>query len=191
MTNTPAGKPLWSDERIDEHYAKFLGNYHTCLGHVRRTSYAVRDDYEAELATLRARIAELEAVANELKDAKRKIARYEEPLPLGENGRYTITCDHRFTDEGTCIRCGEDAEEWDAGCVEQLVNEMTDLEAEVARLKAWEEWEPVEYHHIYTPDAKPINPSYGNICGAWHWFYEDSADSDDGYEYAICRRKER
>jgi hypothetical protein len=27
---------------------------------------------------------------------------------------------HRFNNRGICIRCGEDAEEWDAGCVEEL-----------------------------------------------------------------------
>lgn len=49
----------------------------------------------------------------------RKIAYYEAPLPVGKGN-----CYHRFTDEGLCIRCGEDAEEWDAGCVEEIVEEL-------------------------------------------------------------------
>lgn len=55
----------------------------------------------------------------ELERLRRKIAYYEAPLPLGK-GR----CYHRFTDAGICIRCGEDAEEWEAGCVEEIVEDL-------------------------------------------------------------------
>lgn len=48
-----------------------------------------------------------------------KIRYYEEPLPMGKGN-----CYHRFTDEGVCVRCGEDAESWDAGCVEELVEDL-------------------------------------------------------------------
>lgn len=43
---------------------------------------------------------------------------YEAPLPTSP-GEYA----HRFNADGICIRCGEDAEEWDAGCVEELLAE--------------------------------------------------------------------
>lgn len=36
----------------------------------------------------------------------------------GENGPK-----HLFSNEGRCIRCGEDAEEWEAGCVEEIIEE--------------------------------------------------------------------
>jgi hypothetical protein len=43
---------------------------------------------------------------------------------------------HKFTDEGICIRCGEDAEEWDAGCVEELVVDMLAEKGRAERLAA-------------------------------------------------------
>lgn len=55
----------------------------------------------------------------ELERLRQKIAYYEAPLPMGKGN-----CYHRFTDEGICIRCGEDAEEWDAGCVEEIVEDL-------------------------------------------------------------------
>lgn len=55
----------------------------------------------------------------ELERLRQKIAMYEAPLPMGKGN-----CYHRFTDEGICIRCGEDAEEWDAGCVEEIVEDL-------------------------------------------------------------------
>lgn len=48
-----------------------------------------------------------------------KVRYYEAPLPQGRG-----KCYHRFTDEGICVRCGEDAENWDAGCVEELVEDL-------------------------------------------------------------------
>lgn len=48
-----------------------------------------------------------------------KIRYYEAPLPMGKGN-----CYHRFTDEGICVRCGEDAESWDAGCVEETVEDL-------------------------------------------------------------------
>lgn len=55
----------------------------------------------------------------ELERLRQKIAYYQAPLPRGKGH-----CYHRFTDEGICIRCGEDAEEWDAGCVEEIVEDL-------------------------------------------------------------------
>lgn len=54
--------PLWSDERINEYIKTVLIDQpnHTPRGLVRRVSYAVRDDYEAERRQLHARIAQLE-----------------------------------------------------------------------------------------------------------------------------------
>jgi hypothetical protein len=49
-------------------------------------------------------------------------------------------------------------------------------------------WEPVEYEHIFTPDAKPIRADYIAICEDWYDFGNRSHDTDDGYTYAICRR---
>lgn len=53
---------------------------------------------------------------------------------------------HRFNDRGTCVRCGEDAEEWDAGCVEEQFRDLLDraetAEAELVacreKLRKWE-----------------------------------------------------
>lgn len=62
---------------------------------------------------------------NEIKvveDLRRKIAYYEHPVPVGKGN-----CYHKFTDEGICIRCHEDAEEWDAGCVEETVEELLSI----------------------------------------------------------------
>lgn len=61
-------------------------------------------------------------IEEERERLRQKIARYEAPLPLGKGH-----CDHRFTDEGICIRCGEDAEEWDAGCVEEIVEDLQSI----------------------------------------------------------------
>lgn len=51
---------------------------------------------------------------------------------------------HRFNNEGICIRCGEDAEEWEAGCVEELaatldstVRAQADTEATLKAVHAW------------------------------------------------------
>jgi len=40
---------------------------------------------------------------------------------------------HIWNENGICIRCGEDAEEWEAGCVEEIV---ATLRAENAELRA-------------------------------------------------------
>lgn len=126
MSDTPpVVPPLWSDEDLDVAISS-VSVWVTSKSALMVHESAVWDIAKAVRDEMQARIAELE----------RKVAYYEAPLPRGEDGRYEITCDHRFTDEGTCVRCGEDAEDWDAGCVEQLVNEMVDLEKEVARLKA-------------------------------------------------------
>lgn len=53
---------------------------------------------------------------------KRKIVYYEAPLPLGKGN-----CYHKFSDEGLCIRCGEDAEEWEAGCVEEIIEDLQSI----------------------------------------------------------------
>lgn len=63
-----------------------------------------------------------ELLQKQLQEAERKIAYYEEPLPIGSGN-----CYHRFTDEGVCIRCGEDAEEWEAGCVEEIVDDLRSI----------------------------------------------------------------
>ena len=67
-------------------------------------------------------------LTQELSAARSKIAYYEAPLPLfvDEEDRYRQVNDHRFSDDGVCVRCGEDAEEWDAGCVEKITNELLD-----------------------------------------------------------------
>jgi len=73
--------------------------------------------YMAERYKLRGRIVNL---IKEITDPLlEKLAYYEAPLPLGKGN-----CYHRFTDEGICVRCGEDAEEWDAGCVEEIVEDL-------------------------------------------------------------------
>lgn len=55
------------------------------------------------------------------------VSYYESPLPLMEDGHYKVLNDHRFTDQGICLRCGEDAEEWDAGCVEKIIEDLRSL----------------------------------------------------------------
>lgn len=82
-----------------------------------------RDDGEVwgALSTIAAQERELLAL-------RQKIAFYEERLPMrGEDGKFTTLVDHRFNDDGICIRCGEDAEEWDAGCVEQFVVDLESI----------------------------------------------------------------
>lgn len=64
------------------------------------------------------------ALRQELSAARSKLAYYEAPLPEMDGKRYTQVNDHRFSDEGICVRCGEDAENWDAGCVERIVNDL-------------------------------------------------------------------
>ena len=68
MIATPQPLPslsgqVWSDERINELIKSVMIDQpnHTPRGLVRRVSYAIRDDYEHELAAARARMAELEA----------------------------------------------------------------------------------------------------------------------------------
>lgn len=60
-TPAPAGVPLWSDTRINERINQVLSEQpnHTPRGLVRRVSYAMRAEYEAELAKLRAENADL------------------------------------------------------------------------------------------------------------------------------------
>jgi chromosome segregation ATPase len=64
---------------------------------------------------------------------------------LGEEGYH-----HLFTEEGICIRCGEDAEEWDSGCVEEIVasavqgeNQLAAAREHIRQLEAGQEWKPV------------------------------------------------
>jgi hypothetical protein len=51
------------------------------------------------------------------------------------------------------------------------------------------QWESVEYKHIFTPEARLLRPDYATICEKWRYFYDDDCNTDDGYEYEICRRK--
>lgn len=56
---------------------------------------------------------------NELLELRRKVAYYEREVPAGKGN-----CYHKFNEQGICIRCHEDAEEWDAGCVEEIVEDL-------------------------------------------------------------------
>jgi hypothetical protein len=98
------------------------------------------DDYEARLKGLEAESAARKLLADihgrRMLEAEKKIAYYEAPLPVGEGGRYVNVNDHRFSDEGICVRCGEDAENWEGGCVESLVNDLVDTEAKLAEVLA-------------------------------------------------------
>lgn len=116
---------LWTDEAIKDELrecaliARGMDVY-TSLDVAERVCISIRDDLTIAIA--------------ERDEARRKITYYEDPLPTMEDNKYTVTTDHRFTDEGICIRCGEDAEEWDAGCVESFVNDVLRLEAEWQRV---------------------------------------------------------
>jgi hypothetical protein len=90
---------------------------------------------------------QIDRLQTELEYLRRRIAYYEEPIP-SEAGR----CAHRFTGEGICIRCGEDAEEWDAGCVEEIVAEALEWRSELDQLQAQPRWEPVENKFSYPDD---------------------------------------
>lgn len=133
MNHTPAppqAQPLWDwfriDEEMEEQYKAHGDTYQFIW--VRYLLRKMADEYEAALAAQAQRIAELE---RRLKDALTKIVYYEEPLkPLD-----LCRCAHKFTDEGICIRCGEDAEEWDAGCVEEIVRQ--DIKHEQAARVLW------------------------------------------------------
>lgn len=137
MTNTIAGG--WTDERIYRQLdAVAFGIWHDdrwidVVPHGEATSLAIEmfNDLNATIARL----------TQERDDLAKRVAHYEEPLPQMENGRYAVKCDHRFTGEGICIRCGEDAEEWDAGCVESIVNDLLDAQAERDSLRAQVEQE--------------------------------------------------
>lgn len=59
---------------------------------------------------------------DEVELLRKKIEYYEEAVPEGTNG-----CYHKFTDDGICIRCGEDAENWDVGCVERILEQLMSL----------------------------------------------------------------
>jgi hypothetical protein len=87
---------------------------------------------------------------------KNKITYYESPLPTMEGKRYTAVNDHRFTDQGVCVRCGEDAEEWDAGCVEQIVNELMAWENNEA---LWEDLVPGVVYPLQGEDTIEIGPA--------------------------------
>lgn len=65
--------------------------------------------------------------SQEIERLRRLVDSYEAPLPMMKDGHYEYLTDHRFNDNGICIRCGEDAEEWDAGCVESLVEDLHSL----------------------------------------------------------------
>lgn len=84
----------------------------------------------------RATDAQLAAVTAELAALRQRLAEYERPLPEMNGKRYEWMTDHRFNEQGTCIRCGEDAEEWDAGCVESIVNDLLDQAQEATQLRA-------------------------------------------------------
>lgn len=71
--------------------------------------------------------AKIEAMQREIDHLKRKIAYYEEPLPPFDE----CNCAHRFSDEGLCVRCGADAEEWDAGCIEETLREMIEAHKDI------------------------------------------------------------
>lgn len=95
------------------------------------------DDLDYADIVIRRLKLELAEAETKLKAAQAKLAYYEAPLGLGTSG-----FDHRFNEYGTCIRCGEDAEEWDAGCVEEIADEALGwemrngyLESEVKELK--------------------------------------------------------
>ena len=63
-----------------------------------------------------------DSIRRELERLRQRVAYYEEPTPMGKGN-----CYHKFNDDGICIRCHEDAEEWDAGCVEETVEELADI----------------------------------------------------------------
>ena len=47
---------------------------------------------------------------------------------------------HIWNENGICIRCGEDAEEWEAGCVEEIVATLRAENAELrARAERWQQ----------------------------------------------------
>lgn len=89
---------------------------------------------------------QLHATEAALEQAQTQVALYEgrHPAQLGPDGQ-EVAPRHRYTDEGVCIRCGEDAEEWDAGCVEELAAELEKkaaaLERALALAEKWRNYE--------------------------------------------------
>lgn len=63
---------------------------------------------------------EQDAMVARIAELEKKIEVYEKLNPDWFEARNA----HKFTDEGICIRCGEDAEEWESGCVEEFVRDM-------------------------------------------------------------------
>lgn len=98
-------EPVWSEDRIITE----ISNHPKVFA----AAVMMRNDYEA-------RIDELE----------KRIAYYEKPNPDA-----TGACAHKFNDDGICIRCNEDAENWDAGCVEEMWTENDAAHKRIAELE--------------------------------------------------------
>lgn len=131
MTQQQEQTPLFGDKALELFFAGNPAPVATAMW-----ATAMRNSYEERLAAahleverLRAKIAYYEAPLPMGEEG------YEAPLPMGEGGVYTITTDHRFTDAGICVRCGQDAEGWDAGCVEAIVNAVVKARAELAEVE--------------------------------------------------------
>jgi len=99
----------WTEARMVARAQEIVGRLHILI---------------AERYKLREQIVEvMRQVANDhgkiIADLQKRIDYYEQETPMGKGN-----CYHKFTDEGICIRCMEDAENWDAGCVEEIVEDL-------------------------------------------------------------------
>lgn len=179
------GPQFWENidpENLDEMQSFVL------IEHLRAENNMLFDRAAQRLA----RIKELEA-ANATLTAR--IAYYEAPNP-----DHTGSCAHKFREDGICIRCNEDAEEWDAGCVEEVWAENDDLRAELAaltaQLQAAQEWLPVpagEYTRHGGNIIGPITLYVGDDGRFLHCRYEWSPRDADQielpFDWRLVRRR--
>jgi hypothetical protein len=62
---------------------------------------------------------------------------------------------------------------------------IKELEKQLANV-----WQRVEYDDIFTPEGEPLRQDYRLLCDGYLMFYDVPHDTEDGYEYVICRRKQ-
>lgn len=175
MTQQQEQTPLFGDKALELFFAGNPAPVATAMW-----ATAMRNSYEERLAAAHLEVERLRA----------KIAYYEAPLPMGEGGVYTITTDHRFTDEGICVRCGEDAEQWDAGCVEAIVNDAVKARAELAELRAQQQYVPVEDGH-YPLTFVQLTIADNNDGRKYISIWDEEFDRQVGCalpdDWAVCR----
>lgn len=119
--------------------------------------------------------------AREFERIKKKLAYYEEEVPMGKGN-----CYHKFTDEGICIRCYEDAEEWDAGCVEETVEELKSL-VHPEFVGALEQIAKHRYTHVELSILRQYMPLFRRISKSFNWEVADGGSDSTLADGAVQR----